>query len=70
MTAVNEGTFAVHVTVLSTEPATAPAPNTPTIDLRVSERRILDAGGILALAIAVPTLLGGLAIVLRVCRRA
>jgi hypothetical protein len=36
----------------------------------VSERRTLDAGGILALAIAVAALLGGLAIVLRVRRRA
>jgi hypothetical protein len=43
--------------VLSTEPATAPAPITPTIDLRVLERRTLDAGGILALAIAVAALL-------------
>jgi hypothetical protein len=70
MTAVNAGTFGVYVTVLSTEPATAPATNTPTIDLRVSERRTLDAGGILPLAIAVPALLAGLAIVLRVRRRA
>jgi hypothetical protein len=70
MTAVNAGTFGVYVTVLSTQPATVPPPNTPMIDLRVSDRRTLDAGGILPLAIAIPALLGGLAIVLRVCRRA
>jgi hypothetical protein len=70
MTAVNAGTFGVYVTVLSTRPAAAPAANTPTIDLRVSDRRTLDAGGILPLAIAVPALLGGLAIVLRVRRPA
>jgi hypothetical protein len=70
MTAVNAGTFGVYVTVLSTEPADAPARNTPTIDLRVAERRTLDAAGIVPLAFAVPALLAGLAIVLRVRRRA
>jgi hypothetical protein len=69
MTAVNAGTFGVYVTVLSTQPGAAPAPNTPTIDLRVSERRTLNAGGILPLSIAVPALLGVLALVLRLRRR-
>ena len=69
MTAVDAGTFGVYVTVLSTAPATGPAPNTPTIDLRVSERRTLDAGGIVPLAIAVPALLGAMAVVLRLRRR-
>jgi hypothetical protein len=35
----------------------------------VSERRTLNAGGILPLSIAVPALLGALAIVLRLRRR-
>jgi hypothetical protein len=69
MTAVNAGTFGVYVTVLSSDRSAAPAPNTPTIDVRVSERRTLDAGGILPLAIAVPALLAGLAIALRLRRR-
>jgi hypothetical protein len=69
MTAVNAGRFGVYVTVLSTRRGAAPAPNTPTIDVRVSERRTLNAGGILPLAIAIPALLGGLAIVLRLRRR-
>jgi hypothetical protein len=69
MTAVNAGTFGVYVTVLPTEPGKAPAPNTPTIDLRVSERRTLDAGGILPLAITFPALLGSLAIVVVLRRR-
>jgi hypothetical protein len=68
MTAVNAGTFGVYVTVLSKDGSGGPAPNTPTIDLRVSERRTLNAGGILPLAIAVPALLGALAIVLRLRR--
>jgi hypothetical protein len=69
MTAVNAGTFGVYVTVLTTGRSHAPAPNTPTIDLRVSERRTLNAGGILPLSIAVPALLGALAILLRLRRR-
>jgi hypothetical protein len=68
MTAVNAGTFGVYVTVLSTQRSGAPAPNTPTVELRVSERRTLNAGGILPLALAVPALLGALAIVLRLRR--
>lgn len=64
MTAVNAGTFGVYVTVLSDEPNTAPPSNTATIDLRVSERRTLNSSGILPLAIAVPALLGALALVL------
>jgi hypothetical protein len=69
MTAVNAGTFGVYVTVLSTDGGGGAAPNTPTIDVHVSERRTLDAGGILPLSIAVPALLGALAIVLRLRRR-
>ena len=69
MTAVNAGTFGVYVTVLSTQRSDVPAPNTPTIDLRVSERRTLNAGGILPLSIAVPALLGLLAALLRLRRR-
>jgi hypothetical protein len=65
MTAVNAGTFGVYVTVLPADRGGVPAPNTPTIAVRVSERRTLDAGGILPLAIAVPALLGALAIALR-----
>jgi hypothetical protein len=69
MTAVNAGAFGVYVTVLPAGRSDAPAPNTPTIDVRVSERRTLNAGGILPLAIAVPALLGALAITLRLRRR-
>ena len=69
MTAVNSGTFAVYVTVLPAGRSGAAAPNTPTIDVRVSERRTLNAGGILPLAIAVPALLGALAIGVRMRRR-
>jgi hypothetical protein len=69
MTAVDAGTFGVYVTVLPRDPGGGPAPNTPTIDLHVSERRTLNSGGILPLAVAVPALLGGLAIAPRARRR-
>lgn len=69
MTAVNAGTFAVYVTVLSTTGDDAPPPNSPPIDLRVSERRTIDAGGIGPLALAIPALLGVLALTLQLRRR-
>ena len=69
MTAVNAGTFGVYVTVLSAQPGATPAPNTPTIDLRVTERRTLNAGGILPLSLAIPALVAALAVVLRLRRR-
>jgi hypothetical protein len=67
--AVNAGTFGLFVTVLSTGPGGGPPSNTPVVRLNVSERRTLNAGGILPLAIAIPALLGLLALVLRVQRR-
>jgi hypothetical protein len=69
MTAVNAGTFGVYVTVLPQDPRKGPAPNTPTVDLRVTQRRTLNSGGILPLAVAVPALLGMLTIALRLRRR-
>jgi hypothetical protein len=69
MTAVNAGRFGAYVTVLPAGRSAAPAPNSPTIDVVVSERRTLNSGGIVPLAIAVPALLGGLAIALRLHRR-
>lgn len=69
MTAVNAGTFGVYVTVLSQDRRVAPAPNTSTVDLRVTQRRTLNSGGILPLALAVPALLGALTVALRLRRR-
>jgi hypothetical protein len=46
-----------------------PAPNTPTIAVHVTERRTLNSGGILPLAVGVPALLGTLAIAPRLRRR-
>jgi hypothetical protein len=69
MTAVNAGTFGVYVTVLPQNPRDGPAPNTPTVDLRVTQRRTLNSGGILPIALAVPALLGALTIALQLRRR-
>jgi hypothetical protein len=69
MTAVDAGTFAVYVTALSKQGGDSPPPNSPAIELRVSERRTLDAGGIGPLALGIPALLGLLALTLRVRRR-
>ena len=69
MTAVNSGTFGVYVTVLDRNPGTAPAQNSPTIVVRVMERRTVNPGGILPLAIAIPTLLGAIVVWLRLRRR-
>ena len=52
--AVNAGRFSVYVVVLGAgRPVAGPA-----LDARVSERRTLDAGGVLPLALGLPALLG------------
>jgi hypothetical protein len=52
--AVNAGRFAVYVVVLGRgRPLAGPA-----LDARVAERRTIDAGGVLPLAVGLPALLG------------
>jgi hypothetical protein len=68
MTAVNSGTFGVYVTVLDKNPGAGPAQNTPTVVVRVTERRTVNPSGILPLAIAIPTLIGAVVIWLRLRR--
>ena len=52
--AVNAGRFAVYVVVLGRgRPLAGPA-----LDARVAERRTIDAGGVLPLAVGLPGLLG------------
>jgi hypothetical protein len=60
VTAVNGGRLGVYVTVVpSRAPQTAPAGLAvgPPIDLRVAERRTLNSGGVLFVALGVPGLL-------------
>jgi len=56
--AVNAGSFAVYVAVLPADAAGRPPTVGRTVRVTVAERRTLDAGGILPLAIGVPALLG------------
>ena len=62
MEAVNAGSFAVYVTVLS--PDRAPTAG-PTVAIAITQRRTLNSGGILPLALGIPALLGLLTLGLR-----
>jgi hypothetical protein len=64
---VNAGSIGVYVAVLrggSTPPVAG-----PTVRIRIADRRTLDAGGILPLALGVPGALALLALVVRLRRR-
>jgi len=56
--AVNAGSFAVYVAVLPADAAGRPPTVGRTVRVTVAERRTLDAGGILPLALGVPAVLG------------
>ena len=67
--AVNGGSFAAYVAVLpQNSPALAPTAS-PTVEIDVAERKTLNAGGILPLALGIPALLGLLAGGVRLARR-
>jgi hypothetical protein len=66
--AVSAGSFAVYVAVLAADAAGAPAVG-PAVRVAVSERRSLDAAGILPLALTVPALIAAAAVALRARRR-
>jgi len=69
MEAVNAGSFGVYVAVVPQSGA-AVAPTTgSTIRVAVSQRRTLNSGGILPLALGLPALIGLLALGLRLSRR-
>ena len=56
--AVNAGTFAVYVAVLPADAAGSPPTVGRAVRVTVAERRTLDAGGILPLALGMPIVLG------------
>jgi hypothetical protein len=58
MEAVNHGTFAVYVTLVPTTPAGRPPAIGPAIEIAVADRKTLNSGGILPLALGIPALLG------------
>jgi hypothetical protein len=59
--AVNGGSLAAYIAVLPESRATRPPTTSPTIQVAVAERKTLNSGGILPLAVGVPALVGLLA---------
>jgi hypothetical protein len=72
--AVTGGSAAVYVVVLERRPDGGAAPVQVSggrpISVRIAERRTLDSGGILPLALGLPALVGAVALVVRRVRRA
>jgi hypothetical protein len=65
--AVNAGSIGVYVAVLPRSGAGRPATG-PTVRVEIAERKTLNSGGILPLALGVPALLGALTVGLRLRR--
>jgi hypothetical protein len=63
--AVNSGSFGVFVAVLPQSGAPAEPVTGPTVHVEIAERRTLNSGGILPLALGIPALLAALALGLR-----
>jgi hypothetical protein len=58
MNAVNSGTIGVYVAVLPRSGAPVPPITGPTLRVRIKDRKTLNSGGILPLALGLPALLG------------
>lgn len=67
--AVGSGRLAAYVAVLPQERPAEPPTTSPTVRIAVEERRTLNSGGILPLALGVPAAVGLLAGGVRVARR-
>ena len=67
--AVNSGRFAAYVTVLPEEDLRASPVTGPVVEIAVAERRTLNSGGILPLALGVPAFVGLVAGGVRMARR-
>jgi len=66
--AVNSGSFGVYIAVLPRSGAARPPVTGPTIHVLVKERKTLNSGGILPLALGVPAVLALLVVVVRLRR--
>lgn len=66
--AVNDGRLGMYVAVLPESAAALPPVTGPTIQLNVTERKTLNSGGILPLALGIPAFLGLLALGVRLHR--
>ena len=67
--AVNSGSFGIYVAVLPSGATAVPPFTGPTVQVAVAERRTLNSGGILPLALGVPAALALLALGVRRRRR-
>jgi hypothetical protein len=67
--AVNSGEFGVYVAVLREHGRASPPSTGPAIRLVVAQRRTLNSGGIVPVALGVPAVLGVLSFALRLRRR-
>lgn len=67
--AVNGGSLAAYVAVLPENRPAQPPTMSPTIQIVVAERRTLNAGGVVPLAVGIPALVGLLAGSVRLARR-
>jgi hypothetical protein len=70
--AVNGGDFGVYVVVLPGRDPAGARPEvsvTPAVDVHVAQRRTLNSGGVLPLAVGLPALLGAAALAVRLRRR-
>ena len=68
MNAVNSGTIGVYVAVLPRSGAPVPPTTGSTLRVRIDDRKTLNSGGILPLALGLPALLGLMALGVRVRR--
>ncbi len=68
LNAVNAGRLGAYVAVLPRTGAATPPTTGPTISVAIADRRTLNSGGILPLALGIPALLGLLTLSLRLSR--
>jgi len=69
MNAVNAGTIGLYVAVLPRTGGPVRPATSPTVRLHIADRRTLNSGGILPLALGIPGTLGLLALAVRASRR-
>jgi hypothetical protein len=69
MNAVNAGTIGIYIAVLPRNGEPVRPTTSPTFRLRIEDRRTLNSGGVLPLALGLPAALGLLALAVRASRR-
>jgi hypothetical protein len=68
LNAVNAGTLGVYIAVLPRSGKAVPPVTGPTVRVAIADRRTLNSGGILPLALSIPALLGALVLALKLWR--